>query len=190
MMVAVSTYNQNSKHYHSTNCSHKKQSNTGNTFCNAHTYTGRDFYIYIYTHTDTCTTTLHVHAHAHTHFREIAPPLSPGWPQEVCVQISGKEFLAFPSPSKLQQLGSNRVESVKEAIGVSDLYTLPPQAWSLFFSSGVRVYRLFLPAGGIFCFEQDWVICVQVKSNIKWTMSCSYLQRKVSISQVCVCVFK
>ncbi|KAK7097883.1 hypothetical protein V1264_004794 [Littorina saxatilis] len=37
-------------------------------------------------------------------------------------QVSGKDFLAFPSPGKLQQLGPNRVQSMKEALGpeVSD----------------------------------------------------------------------
>ncbi|KAK7476958.1 hypothetical protein BaRGS_00031817 [Batillaria attramentaria] len=32
-------------------------------------------------------------------------------------QISGKEFLAFPSPSKLQQLGPNRPNALKDALG-------------------------------------------------------------------------
>ena len=117
-------------------------------------------YIYVYIHTPawphymrlqfTCT-------HAHT--LEIAPPLSPGWPQEVCVQISGKEFLAFPSPSKLQQLGSKRVESVKEAIGVSDLYTchIRPGLWG--FSSGVRVYVCFCLLVALFLLSRTGDLC-------------------------------
>lgn len=35
------------------------------------------------------------------------------------IQVTAKDFLAFPSPSKLLQLGSGRAQALKEELGVS-----------------------------------------------------------------------
>lgn len=42
----------------------------------------------------------------------------------IYIQVTAKDFLAFPSPSKLLQLGSGRAQALKEELGVSLLSVL------------------------------------------------------------------